>query len=418
MKEKILLLALALLPLAQAVSQTLTLDESLRLSRENYPLIRQYALTEAARDFTLENAAREWLPKVTLTAGAYGFTDVLKSNERMQMMGADLKNWLGNVGVSLQQNIYDGGRIKASADVQRAQAEAEQRQLDVSLYAVSERVEQLFFGTLVLEAQIAQCRVLEADLGVSRLTIESMLTHGTANQSDLDAVRVEQVKAVQRRESLETARRSYLSVLGVFVGRELGDSTRLERPSAEQPAVSEMPGVRRPEVESYAAQNRLLEAQLAQVNAKLRPTLSLFGGATFHNEVTSLANRGVVAGGVTLSWNFSAFYTRKNDISLIRTRQQQNDVMCRTFLFNTRMSDEQTNGNIVSLRKQIAHDDEIVELLQSIREKSERKVEQGLQSVNELLRDVNAVSAARQQRALHEIELLKETHALKLLNND
>lgn len=158
----------------------------------------------------------------------------------------------------------------------------------------------------------------------------------SANQSDLDAVRVEQVKAVQRRESLESARHSYLSALGIFVGRELGDSTHLARPSAEMPVAPVQLGVMRPEVESYAAQNRLLEAQIAQINASLRPTLSLFGGATFHNELTSIANRALVAGGVTLSWNFSAFYTRKNAVSLIRTRQQQNDVLCRTFLFNNR----------------------------------------------------------------------------------
>lgn len=418
MKKRILLLALLLLPFFEGGAQTLTLEESLRLSRDNYPLIRQYSLTEAVRDYTIENASREWLPKVTLSAGAYGFSNVLKSDGRMQAMGIDAKNWLGNVGVSLQQNIYDGGRIKASADVQKAEAEAQQLNLDVSLYAVNERVQQLYFGTLVLEAQIEQCRVLEADLGVSRLTIESMLTHGTANQSDLDAVRVEQVKAVQRRESLESARHSYLSALGIFVGRELGDSTHLARPSAEMPVAPVQLGVMRPEVESYAAQNRLLEAQIAQINASLRPTLSLFGGATFHNELTSIANRALVAGGVTLSWNFSAFYTRKNAVSLIRTRQQQNDVLCRTFLFNNRVGNEQTGGNIRSLQKQIAHDDEIIQLLQSIREKSERKVEQGLQSVNELLRDVNAVSSARQQKALHEIKLLNEIFTLKLLNNE
>jgi hypothetical protein len=44
---------------------------------------------------------------------------------------------------------------------------------------------------------------------------------------------------------------------------------------------------------------------------------------------------------------------------------------------------------------------------------SEKKVQLGTESVNEMLRDINAVSEARQQQALHQIQLIKEIYAQK-----
>ena len=57
-------------------------------------------------------------------------------------------------------------------------------------------------------------------------------------------------------------------------------------------------------------------------------------------------------------------------------------------------------------------------LRESIRSKSDRKVELGTESVSGLVRDINAVSLARAQRALHEIQLLQEVYRQKNLNNN
>lgn len=85
-----------------------------------------------------------------------------------------------------------------------------------------------------------------------------------------------------------------------------------------------------------------------------------------------------------------------------------NDSHREVFLFNNRLQNESENGAITSLRKQLAQDEEIVRLRESIRSKSDRKVEMGTESVNELVRDINAINLARVQKAQHEIQLLYE----------
>ena len=52
-----------------------------------------------------------------------------------------------------------------------------------------------------------------------------------------------------------------------------------------------------------------------------------------------------------------------------------------------------------------------------IREKAELRVANGTETVNEMLRDINAVSDAQLVKRLHEIQLLQEMYEIKHLNN-
>ena len=103
---------------------------------------------------------------------------------------------------------------------------------------------------------------------------------------------------------------------------------------------------------------------------------------------------------------------------MIDVERAMNNNQQETFLFNNRLQNEEAEGTVESLRRRIAQDEEIVRLRENIRRAGERKVQLGTESVSELVRDINAVSLARAEKALHEIELLKEIYRQKNLNND
>ena len=77
----------------------------------------------------------------------------------------------------------------------RTQAEVEQKDLDVSLYTLNERVNQLFFGILLTDARLEQYQVLQAELQRHCTQVTSYINNGIANQADLDALHVELLKA-------------------------------------------------------------------------------------------------------------------------------------------------------------------------------------------------------------------------------
>jgi len=408
---------------ASLSAHAVSLEECLRMAHDNYPAIKQYQMIEQTRDFTLENAAKGWLPQVSASAGAYAFTDIIKGNEQMTRMGIDMKNYMANASVEVRQNVYDGGQIAAQKQVASAQSEVQKHQLDVSMYGINERVQQIYFGILLLDEQLAQNELHHKDLSTSEKNIRSMMKGGIANQSDLDAILVEGLRLNQQRDAFIASRQAYLKMLGVFVGKDLQESEKLEKPVSNlrtptDSAGGTPTGLNRPELQYYASQNFLLDAQRKQLDTRLRPTVSLFGLGMLHSKVSDMVNNGILAGGVSLSWNIGALYTRKNDIKKLEVQRQMNDSQREVFLFNNRLQNEQENGTIASLRQQIAQDEEIVRLRESIRGKGDKKVQLGTESVNELVRDINAVNLARAQKAMHEIQLLQEIYRQKNLNND
>lgn len=427
-------LLLAMVLSASLSTQAITLKESLQMAHDNYPAIRQYQLIEQTRDFTLENASKGWLPQVSASAGAYAFTDPIKSNEQIARMGIDFKNYMANASVTIRQNLYDGGEIAAQKEVASAQSEVQKHQLHVSMYGINERVQQIYFSILLLDEQIVLNELHQKDLSTSEKNIRSLIKGGIANQSDLDAILVECLKLKQQKDAIAVSRQAYLQMLGVFIGKELMVSEKLEKPSMESNVLrtpegttsdsssslflSKNWGINRPELQYYYSQNLLIDARRKQLDTRLRPTLSLFGMGMLHSKVSDMINYGMLAGGISLSWNIGALYTRKNDIRKLEVQRQMNDIQREVFLFNNRLQNEQEYGIIASLRKQIAQDTEIISLRESIRSKSDRKVQLGTESVNELVRDINAVNLAKTQKAMHEIQLLQEIYKLKYINND
>lgn len=412
MTRKYYLLVMILLPVAV---HALSLNEARSMARNNYPAIRQYRMIEQSRDFTLDNVMKGWLPQVSISAGAYGFTDILKSDKKMEQAGMDMNNFMANASVMIKQSVYDGGQIAARKKVVWAESQVQKQQLDVSMYAINEQVDQLFFSILLLDEQLKQNALLQKDLATSEQTIRSMMAGGIANQTDLDAILVERLKAEQQNESLLASRQSYLRMLGVFVGKDLAAAAEtLEKPAQWYVRAN----VNRPELKYYASQNLLLDAQRKQLNTQLRPTVGIFGMGMVHSKMSDMLNNGMMVAGLSVSWNIGALYTRKNDIRKIEVQRQINDSQREVFLFNNRLQNEEADGAIASLKRQIEKDEEIVRLRENIRGKSDRKVELGTKSVNELVSDINAVSLARAQKAMHEIQLLKETYRQKNINNE
>lgn len=397
-------------------AHALSLSEARQMAHDNYPDIRQYELIAQSHDFTIDNIAKGWLPRVSVSAGAYGFTSILKSSPLLQQMGMDMSHLTMNGSITVSQNVYDGGQMAAQQQVTRAQSDVQARQLDVSMYAINEKVDQLFFGILLLDEQLHVNDLLLADLTSSERTINSMIKGGVANQGDLEAILVEKLKVSQQTDALQESRKSYIRMLGAFIGKNLPEDEKLVKPDMVSPIRKETET--RPELSYYASQNLLLDAQRSVLDSKLHPTVSLFGTAMAHTRISNVLNDGFLMAGVTISWNIGVLYTRKNDLHQLELQRALNNTQRETFLFQNRIQNEESIGCIESLRKQITQDEEIVRLRESLRSKSDKKVQCGTESVNELVRDINAVSLARAQKALHEIELLKEIYKLKNLNNE
>lgn len=402
----------------QDASPQLTLDACKALARENYPVIKQFSLVEQSREFTVSNASKAWLPQFSVNARASYQSDVTRLP--VDVPGIDIEALSKDqydFSLQISQQLYDGGSVASAKRVANAQSDVEREKVNVAIYDVYGRVEQLFFGILVLDEQIRQVKLLKDDLALSCASVEGMMRGGVANRTDVDAVKVEQVRARQRETSLMASRRAYVKMLETFIGKPVGNGVTLVRPLSADVGTLQN---NRPELALYAAQDRLLDRRMKDLDTELRPRIGLFAQGGYGNPALNMLKNGFDAYykvGATLTWNFGSLYTRSNDRRKIESERQTVRSEREAFLFNTRLQSEFQSGAIDNLRRQLEQDDEIIELRERIRSKAETKVANGTETVNEMLRDINAVSDARLNKSLHEIQLLQEIYKLKNINN-
>lgn len=424
MRTKIFLSLLLFLGAWLTAGAQLTLEECYRQARANYPLIRQYGLIEKTREYNLENAARGYLPQLAFSAQATYQSDVTRIPIDLDALGftgveiPTLSQDQYKAELSLNQTIWDGGAIRSRRKTLRTQAEVEQRDLDVSLYALRDRVNQLYFGILLTDARLGQSRVLQDELQRHLDQVASYINNGIANQADYDALRVELLKARQDEVQLRHARRAYLAMLSRFIGQELREGVTLEKPRGDRPNVSRN---QRPELALFEAQIRNLRAQDTSITAGLTPRLSLFATGGYGKPgLDMFENKFQLYGlaGVRLSWDIGSFWTQKNDRRKIQTGIQSVEAQRETFLFNTALEVEQHNATIDRYEEQLRYDDEIIALRRSVRRASEAKMANGTLSGTDLASDIHAEQAAIQEKIVHEISLLMAIYEHKYATNN
>ena len=400
-----------------------TLDECRRLAREHYPEIRQYDLVRRTEEYTLSNARRAWLPQLSFAAQATWQTEVpsfpnalagMLAQQGIDMPGMNKDQY--KAALELNQTLWDGGKSEADKRIARAEAAEQARSADVDLYALQGRVDNLFFGILLLDERIAQTQ-LTLDLLRSNLEkVRALQRNGVAMQSDADAVEAELLTVNQQLTQVAASRDSYRRMLEIFTGRPLGGE-QLERPDASEPRSMESS---RPELALFDATADKLTAQERLVKAATRPHFGLFAqgyygypGMDYFQSMMSPDWSWNAMAGVKMSWNFGAYYTRKNSLAKLRTAKEQVEMQREIFLFNTRLQTAEESGDIARLRKALAADDRIVALRRSVREAAESKLRNGVIDTDDLLRKITDEAAAATARSAREIELLKTIYELK-----
>lgn len=419
---KRIILSILFAGFSASVFAQMTLETCQELAREHYPEVKQYDLIRLTEQYDLSNAARAWLPQLSLSAQATWQNEVPEFPEALSGMLSragvtipGLKKDQYKVGLELNQTIWDGGKSNADKRLARTEAAEQRAMTDVDLYTLKKRVNELYFGILLLEEKLSQTyrtiALLESNLDKMR----SLVTNGTALASDADAVEAELLTARQRATQIEASRTSYRKMLELFIGEPLQEN--LLRPEFEEMATTELT---RPELALFDARKKTLSAREALIKSSTRPKFGFFaqgyyGYPSMDYFASMMSNewRWNLLTGIRMSWNFGAYYTKKNSLNKLRTAQQSIDLQRDVFRFETDLQISQETGDIARLRKTIADDARIVSLRQSVREAAESKLRNGIIDTNDLLQKITDEAAARSAQSVHEIELLKALYELK-----
>ena len=419
-----LLIALSVLPMSLFAQ---TIDECLQAAERNYPLIRQYDLIGKTTQLTVDNIQKGWLPQVSASAQATLQSDVAAWPTEMQnmlnQMGVHLEGLKKDqyrVGVDIQQTLFDGGAISSQKEIARRQGDVEAAQNEVTLYAVRQRVNEMFFALLLIDDQRQLNRNLQAVFKANEEKLASMYRHGTAAESDYLNVKAERLSAEQNGISLESQYATMTQLLSTFCGIEV---TNPIRPSLSEAMQQGSEGTR-PELKAIDAHLRLADAKEKALDAALMPRLSVFASGFYgypgYNMFDDMMHhRWTLNGmiGLRMQWNIGALYTRKNDRQKIATLRDSYQVQRDVFLFNNNLQGQQQIKEMARYQQLMDGDDEIIGLRTKVRAAAESKLTHGIIATSDLIKEIINENNARVQKSIHEIEMLKQAYDLKITKN-
>ncbi|HEY4207096.1 MAG TPA: TolC family protein [Puia sp.] len=417
--EKLAGFLLFLLPLGQMHAQQppVTLEQCYQLAEANYPLTRQRALIGKTREYTIDNIRKGVYPQFTVNGTATYQSDVTKIS-LPAINGLDLNiptvpkdqyKFYGEVS----QTLTDFGINKEKRTISATDAQIQQENLNTELYKLKDRINQLFFGILLIDGQLKENDLSAQDIRTGISKVQAAINNGTDFKSSLNKLQAELLTNRQHGIDLKATRKSYIDMLALFLNKDIDDSTTFQRPAP--PTLTD--SVSRPELKAFDLQTQAYIEHQRLTRITLNPQLNAFfqGGLGKPNPVNFLSTQlsAYYLTGLRLTWNFGGIYTYNKDKLINKNNQEMVQAQRNTFLFNTSVTLRQQNADIIRYQQLIQTDNEIVDLRDSVKQTSAVQLQNGVITANDYLLDINAETRARQDRNLHEIQLLLSQYSHK-----
>jgi len=387
-------------------NEALSIDSCYALAKRNYPLVKQMALIEKTKDYSLDNASKGYLPQLNIAGQATYQSEVTSipislSGMNIQAMSKDQYK----IYAELSQSLTDPFIIKQQKAIVEANGNSEKEKLAVELYKLKERINQLYFGVLIIDAQLQQVNLLRKDIDLGLKKTNAAIANGVSLKSNADMLQAELLKIEQRAIELKATRKGYTDMLSLFMNKLIDEQVSFQMPEFTNLSST----MNRPELKLFELQKKGFDAQQKLLSTRNLPKLSLFFQGGYGRPTLNVLNNEFgtyYIGGARFSWNMASFYTYKKEKQLLLINQHQIDLQKEVFLFNNQLLLKQQNSEVNKLQELLGSDQQIVALREKIKDTANVQLENGTITAIDYLNSLNAAEQAKQNLALHQIQLL------------
>lgn len=405
------LLFIALFPafLAAQAIQELDLPQAQRLAQNNYPVIKQKELVRKTASISIENLRKGFLPQLSFSGQASYQSDVTEVPVKLPGFTIEPPSRdQYKIVADLSQLIYDGGSTKEQKRLQAQNAVVEDQKVEVELYKLKDRINQLYLAILYLDEQLKQVDLVKADIQTGIRRVEAQVRNGVAFKSNLNMLKAEWLKVDQRSIETMASKKGLLDALSLFLGIQLPDSVSLVRPVIG--AVLRDATISRPELKLYNEQSKLIGQQDRLISARNLPRASLFAQGGYGRPGLNLLKNEFdlyYTGGIRFNWSLGGLYTKKKEKEQVVINRKIVEIQKETFLLNTGSQLKEEQAAIDKLQRLIVSDREIIGLRKTVTEAARAQLENGVITASDYLKEVNAEDQARQSLITHELQLLQ-----------
>ncbi len=404
-------------PIRLSSQEVLRLDSCVRWAAENYPLVEQLQLMDRSRDYNIKNINTGYILRANIT----GFGGYMEGLPDLSSMGMDLDPYRLAGIVQIEQPIWDGGRLQNQKKIAREETEVNKSAVEIKMAELKDKVSEIYFGILLAQTQREQLQAQTETLSQSLKTLKSAAEAGSAFASDADAVEVKLLQIEQQGVQLRSSERAYRRMLSIFIGRTVGENTKLEVPTVVLHSESDFS--MRPEMALFEHRKALLDAYNPGAGEVL-PRLSLQGmGLMVWPQIKMPDSRDplsgnvvkegqqwnhIFMGGLNFSWPIGGrTYTMLYDKKRLKVEKDIVEREKESFEMGQQITLSRQSEMLSQWNDLIAYDDRIIELLSNRTHTLFSRYKNGVVPITEWLQALSDENSARQNKAMHEIEKMK-----------
>lgn len=403
---KLLFIALILPAQTLLAQESVTLKQCQEWARENHPVLKQLDLYQQILNLKNENNATSYLPQVNLNGQATYQSQVTKigiSLPNINIPSVDKDQY--KIYLDFKQTIWDGGVSKARELANNAENAGNLQQTEVELYQVKDKVNQFFFTSFLIQENLKILDKKTETLNERKTQMQSAVNNGVVLSSELDRLLAEIINTQQTETELKSNRETVLYALAILTGKTVDTFGNLVLPTEEAiPSKS----VLRPEIDLFAKQNALLDANSEILRKARNPKFFGFGQAGYGKPgLNMLSNKfdTYYLVGVGLSWNVFDWKNTSRQQQMLKLQQEIVQTKEQAFLQGIDLATNQKNKQISRLNELMKSDQDLITLRERITKTSASKLENGTITSADYIQDLNAEVTARLALQTHKIQL-------------
>ena len=395
--------------------EAVTLEKCQQWARENHPVLRQSELYRQMLELKNASNSVSGLPQLTLNGQATYQSDVTRigiSLPNMQIPQVDKDQY--KIYVDLRQSIWDGGLSKARELINASENAGSQQQAEVELYQLKENVNRFFFTSFLIQENLHILEQKTSVLAERRKMMESAVRNGMMLSSELDQLLADLIKTDQMILELKNNRETVVSALAIMTGKPTEQLQHLELNNTYN---QDDNLIARPELELFARQSDLLNANAEMLKKQRNPKVFGFGQAGYGKPGLNMLNPEFdtyYLVGLGFNWNVLDWKNISRQQQVLKLQQEIIQTRQESFVRNIDLAADQQSKQISQLGELLKTDQELIKVRERITRTSASKLENGNITTADYIQDLNAEISARLTLETHQIQL-KEAQ-VKLAN--
>ena len=412
MKKIIILIFLLFIMIHSKAQEVLKLEDCYDLAINNYPLIQQKEIIKKYEENRLSQLDKKYLPMLNLNLQASYQSDVTAlsmDGATANMIGMqlpDISKDQYRANLNIQQLIWDGGLSREQRKIENLDTRLKEQNLEVELYKIKDQINQLFFNNMLLEKQM---KIL--DLGKENLlnnieTLKQLVDQGMALNSEVNTLSAELITMDQQLTELKHNRLAVLQMLGVYIGKEIGENQKFQFEDVELNL--EVVDIERPEIKSFELSKLKLLASMEQIEASKLPMISGSGQFGIGRPALNMLSDNFdpyYKIGINLSWNLWDWGQKNLDKSLLNINSEIIKTQQLSFVHNIRIKNKQSSSEVQKLKEFLSQDEKIIELRTNIRATAESQLKKGSLTSTDYLTELNKETQSKLNFEYHKIQL-------------